>query len=127
VVHFEIPADDPEQLTSFYRDLFGWQVTKWGSDGMDYWMVQTVETDDQGMPQQPGAINGGVFRRQAPEQRPINYISVESVDEHIAKAKALGATVSIEKMAVPSMGWFAQFVDPQGNPFAIWQDDRSAS
>jgi len=25
------------------------------------------------------------------------------------------------------MGWFAQLVDPQGNPFAIWQNDETSS
>jgi predicted enzyme related to lactoylglutathione lyase len=32
----------------------------------------------------------------------------------------------VEKMPVPGMGWFAQLIDPQGNPFALWQTDMSA-
>jgi hypothetical protein len=27
---------------------------------------------------------------------------------------------------VPGMGWFAQFNDPEGNVFAIWQTDSTA-
>jgi predicted enzyme related to lactoylglutathione lyase len=25
------------------------------------------------------------------------------------------------------MGWFAQFLDPEGNCFAIWESDKSAA
>jgi hypothetical protein len=28
VVHFEIPADDPERAAKFYRELFGWSINK---------------------------------------------------------------------------------------------------
>ena len=125
VVHFEIPADDPDKLASFYGDLFGWQVEKMPG-GMEYWGLRTVPTDDKGMPTEPGGINGGLMRRQAPDQRPINYVNVESIDEYVGKAKSLGASVMVEKMSVPGMGWFAQLVDPQGNPFALWQTDMSA-
>ncbi len=30
------------------------------------------------------------------------------------------------KSPVPGMGWFAMLIDPQGNPFALWQTDSSA-
>jgi predicted enzyme related to lactoylglutathione lyase len=30
------------------------------------------------------------------------------------------------KAPVPGMGWFAMLVDPQGNPFALWQSDKNA-
>jgi uncharacterized protein len=126
VVHFEIPADDPEKLAGFYGGLFGWKIDKMPSEAMEYWGIQTVPTDDKGMPTEAPGINGGLMRRQMPDQRPINYVSVESVDEYVAKAKSLGASVMVEKMPVPGMGWFAQLIDPQGNPFAIWQVDMSA-
>ena len=122
VVHFEIPGNDPDKLAGFYRDLFDWNIDRVPMDGMDYWVVRTVDTSEQGMPTEPGAINGGITQRLIPQQRPINYVNVESVDDYIQKAKALGATVTVEKMAVAGMGWFAQLIDPQGNPFAIWQD-----
>lgn len=127
VVHFEIPGDDPEKLVTFYQSLFGWKIDKAPMAGMEYWMVSTVPTDDQGTPTEPGAINGGIMKRQMPAQQPVNYINVESVDDYVQKAKGLGATVAVEKMAVAGMGWFAQLLDPQGNLFAIWQDTPGAS
>jgi predicted enzyme related to lactoylglutathione lyase len=126
VAHFEIPADDPDKLASFYTSLFGWQINKVPMEGGDYWITQTVPTDDKGMPTEPGGINGGIYKRQAPQQPPINYVNVESVDEYAAKAKSLGATITLDKMPIPGMGYFAQIVDPQGNPLGLFQGDPAA-
>jgi uncharacterized protein len=138
VVHFEIPADDPERAAKFYRELFGWDIQRFeGSqeeiEGMadyrpenfEYWMVKTVPTDEQGMPTRPG-VNGGLMKRMYPGQPPVNYINVENVDQFVAKAERLGAKVMMRKSPVPKMGWFAQFTDPEGNVCAIWQTDPNA-
>ncbi|WP_424204801.1 VOC family protein [Sulfuricaulis sp.] len=29
VVHFELPADDPQRAVAFYEKAFGWTITKW--------------------------------------------------------------------------------------------------
>ena len=59
IVHFEIPADDPEALDKFYSDLFDWKILKVPmGDGMEYFMVHTVPTDDQGMTLEPGVTQG---------------------------------------------------------------------
>jgi predicted enzyme related to lactoylglutathione lyase len=119
IVHFEIPADDPDKLAAFYRELFGWKIEKMPGEA-EYWSIETVAVDEKGRPKEPG-VNGGMMRRVVPQQMPINYISVESVDDEIARAQRLGATVVVQKMEIPGVGWFAQLLDPQNNPFAIFQ------
>ena len=127
IVHFEIPADNPERAAKFYRDLFGWNIDKWENpNGIEYWLVKTVPTDEQGMPQRPG-VNGGLMPRMYPSQQPINYISVESVDKAVSKAERLGAKVMMGKTPVPGMGWFAQLTDPEGNVLAVWETDPAAA
>jgi predicted enzyme related to lactoylglutathione lyase len=127
VVHFEIPADDPERATRFYRELFGWKIQKFDSDGgPDYWVVSTVATDEKGHPVRPG-VNGGVTRRPHPGHPPVNYVSVESVDEYARKAKRLGAEEVMPKTPVKGMGWFAWLKDTEGNVFGIWQTDGAAA
>lgn len=130
IVHFEIPADDPEKLASFYTQLFGWKITKMqgmpGMEDVEYWGVETVPADNQGRPTEQG-VNGGLMKRMMPEQLIVNYIGVSNVDEYVAKATGLGATVIVPKMPVPNMGWFSQLTDPSGNVFAIWQEDSSAA
>ena len=126
VVHFEIYADDIDKLGEFYKGMFGWGVDS--VPGMpDYRFVKTVATDERGMPTSPGGINGGLMKRPMPDVKFwINYVNVESVEQSLAKAQQLGATVSRPKSAVPGMGWFAILSDPQGNPFGLWQTDPNA-
>jgi predicted enzyme related to lactoylglutathione lyase len=128
IVHFEIPADNPERAAKFYRELFGWTINKWegAAEGVpEYWMVQTVPTDAAGQPMSQG-VNGGLMRRMYPGQPPVNYISVENVDDYVRRAQGLGAKMLMEKHPVPGMGWFAQLNDPEGNLFAVWEHDPNA-
>ena len=58
VIHFEIPADDPQRAVNFYTRVFDWTFQKWAGP-QDYWLVTT------GASQEPG-INGGLLKRQHP-------------------------------------------------------------
>jgi uncharacterized protein len=119
IVHFEIPADDVEKLKKFYSKLFGWKIEKMAGP-MEYWSIQTVPVDKKGMPVRAG-VNGGLMKRQNPEHKPANYVSVESVDEYAKKITALGGKVIVSKTEVPGVGWWALALDPEGNQFAILQ------
>ena len=118
VVHFEINAENPESVLSFYSDVFGWSSNKW--DGpMEYWMIDTGEGE---------GISGGLARK--PENGGpgiINTIDVDSVDNYVAKVEQAGGTIAIPKMAVPGVGWLAYFQDPEGNLFGVMQNDTSAA
>lgn len=126
VSHFEIYANDPDKLAEFYTKMFDWKVST--VPGMDYRMVQSGETDAQGMLKSPGAINGGIARR--PEgynvNGSVNYAMVDSIEDAVARAKSLGAKLTKDKSAVPGMGWFAMFMDPEGNHFAVFKADPEA-
>ena len=127
VVHFEIPADDPDRATKFYRELFGWEIQKFAGVGApEYWTVSTVPKDAKSMTARPG-VNGGLMRRQHPNHPPVNYIAVESVDEYTKKAKRFGATEVMPKTAVKEMGWFVWLKDTEGNVFALWETDGKAA
>jgi predicted enzyme related to lactoylglutathione lyase len=126
IVHFEIYADDPEKLAKFYSTLFDWAIEP--VPGMEYRMVKTVDTDGNGMPTQPGGINGGLVKR--PEgydvRAPVNYVNVDSLEDAVKRAQDLGARITKPRAAVPGMGWFAMLIDPQGNHFAMWEQDAGA-
>ena len=118
IVHFEIPADDVERAKKFYSELFGWEFsTPPGFE--EYWVFDT------GDPEQDAG--GGLMARQAPGQGIVHYIQVESVADYVTKVQALGGQVIFPRSPVPGMGWFAQFLDTEGNCFAIWESDRSAA
>jgi predicted enzyme related to lactoylglutathione lyase len=111
--HVEIPVSDLEKATAFYGGLFDWKVE--AIPEMHYVSFDT------------GAPPGGGFRKAESAEEglgvPLNYILVDDVEATLEKAKELGAgKVVVGKTPVPDMGWFAVFLDPDGNPVAIWQE-----
>jgi predicted enzyme related to lactoylglutathione lyase len=115
VVHFEIPLDNPERATAFYRDVFGWTINKW--DGpTDYWLVETGKD-------QPG-IDGALFRR-GDTKTTVNTIDVPSVDEFVKKIEAKGGKLMTPKTPIPGVGYFANLLDTEGNLFGILESDSS--
>jgi len=116
IVHFEIPANEPQKLTKFYSDLFGWKFQKAAIAGPEYWLC---DTGSEG----PG-INGAVMQRQHAQQPWMNYVDVASIDAAIEKATKLGAKVALPKMPVPGVGAVAAIIDPQGNICGLWEEAK---
>jgi predicted enzyme related to lactoylglutathione lyase len=119
LIHFEIPAEDVEKLKAFYEKVFGWKIVQADSP-IEYWVIQTVPTDEKGMLQHPG-VNGGMYKRMTPETKPVNYFSVENIREYLEKIQKLGGKVTQDIQEVPEVGWIAAVEDPQGNAFALLQ------
>jgi predicted enzyme related to lactoylglutathione lyase len=117
VVWFEIPADNVERAKSFYGQLFGWKIEKFPGP-MEYWHVDTGGSDD--------SPDGGMMKRQQPQQGITSYISVPSVDQFSAKVQKLGGKICMPKTAVPQMGYFAVCQDPENNTFALWEMNEGA-
>jgi predicted enzyme related to lactoylglutathione lyase len=124
IIHFEIPANDPEKLSGFYKNLFGWKFEKMSMGEMgDYWMIETRPGTAQNMAEaekRPGT-NGGMMKKMGPTQRPVNYVFVESVDDFSKKIKDLGGKIITPKTPIPNMGAFALALDPEGNAFGIFE------
>jgi uncharacterized protein len=127
VIHFEIPADDPQRASRFYGSVFGWQFQKWEGP-QDYWLVTTGGGGGEAGAPNGGApgIDGGLMRRPHPGAGTVNTIDVPSVDEYLSRIQAQGGTVAAPKMAVPGVGWLAYCQDPEGNTFGIMQADAEA-
>jgi predicted enzyme related to lactoylglutathione lyase len=65
-------------------------------------------------------ISGGLTKKENPEQMPTMFVSVESIEDYIAKAEQLGAKVVKDKQEIDA-GYYAVLKDPQKNTFGIWQ------
>lgn len=116
IVHFEIPANNPETLTKFYSQMFGWTFQRAAFPGPEYWLV---EMNDHS----PG-ISGGIMQRQHPQQPWLNYVDVPAIDAAIEKAIKLGAKIALPKTEVPGVGAFAAIIDPQGNICGLWEQNQ---
>ena len=117
VIHFEIPAENPERAAAFYKKTFGWKFEKW--EAMDYWLVNTGEEG------QPG-INGGMMPKQGPVTGTTNTIGVDSVDASVKAVVDAGGKLIMGKAPIPTVGYFAYLQDTEGNIFGVMQADPSA-
>ena len=80
IVHFDLPADDPERAKKFYEKLFDWKFNKVPMP-IPYYLIETKDVEGN-----PG-VRGGMGKRMLPEQQVSNYIGVPSVDEYLEKGK----------------------------------------
>ncbi|TCO18633.1 hypothetical protein EV652_115178 [Kribbella steppae] len=121
VVHFEIPYDDGERARRFYAEAFGWQLQE--MPDLQYTMVSTGPVTDEGMPSEPGYVNGGMFDRAAAGEinKPVLTIDVDDIDASWKTIEQLGGKPVGEKLAVGEMGFAAYFTDSEGNLLGLWQ------
>jgi predicted enzyme related to lactoylglutathione lyase len=119
VVHFEIPFDNKARAMKFYADAFDWKLTDMPQ--MDYVMAQSVAVDEQQRPNEPGAINGGLFKRPGDAPHPTVYVGVDSIEEALKKVGKAGGKVVTPKTPIPGMGAYARVADTEGNVIGIFQ------
>lgn len=118
VIHFEIPATSPEISQRFYETVFDWKFNQFGP--APYFLATT------GSDSLPG-INGAIIKRNHPQQPVTTIISVENMDETIAKIQSAGGKIVVNKTAFPGVGWSAYFSDTDNNILGIWKEDKTAS
>jgi uncharacterized protein len=111
VTFFEFSTPDPAKEGTFFHDVFGWTIAQWGEQS--YWLATTGPTDKPG-------IDGAIMPpSMADAPRVVNTITVENLDDTIARAKEAGASVMVERQEVPNFGWLAYLVSPTGIPFGV--------
>jgi len=122
VVHFEIPVDDRARATDFFGSVFDWELNDVDmGDGAVYTTVTTVPVDEQMMPAERGAINGGLMDRKADPAAPVITVQVDSIDETLKKIEAGGGSTITPRTPIPNMGAFAYFKDSEGNTMGLWE------
>ena len=118
IVHFEIPVDDAERASAFYREALGWQVSGFGDQ--PYWLV-TAGGDDE-----PGA-NGALIARGDVHESPVLIAGVADIDEAVQRVVSAGGRIVHGKAAIPGVGWSAYFTDLEGNTVGLFQPGAPAA
>ena len=123
VIHFEMPAENRERMAEFYTRVFGWKAQLLGEEMGNYVTVATTESDSNGRPKIPGAINGGFFPKNAdmPAQFPSVVIGVDDIKASIKMIEEAGGEVLGEPMNIPNVGYYVSFMDTEGNRVSILQ------
>jgi len=123
VVHFEMPAEDRNRMAKFYTKAFGWQTQMLGPEMNEYVLVTTTEPGENGRPKDPGAINGGFYKKSAdmPAQYPSIVIAVGDIKEAMKKVTEAGGKVLGEPIKIPGYGLYISFFDTEGNRVSMMQ------
>lgn len=137
VVHFEMGYQDRERMVKFYGTVFGWETNPMGPDMGNYVVAHTSTTDDNGMVQTPGAINGGFYQKTDDplSQAPSVVISVDDIQEAMKAVLAAGGKILggmdqegnhiDEPQMIPGVGLWISAMDTEANRFSILQPRNS--
>jgi predicted enzyme related to lactoylglutathione lyase len=118
---FNLPVDNMARAKEFFSKMFGWDFMATGMDG-DHHFATTVPTDENGLPTEPGGINGGLIQRGAYEQHTTSiFIRVKSIDETIDKVEANGGRLVLAKVPIADFAYMAQIKDTEGNLISLWE------
>jgi uncharacterized protein len=110
----DLGVPDIGKAIAFYSSLFGWQI-------------------EQGPPEAGGysvaLLRGRAAAGIGPQMNPgppywTTYVSVDSADDAVAKAKAAGGNVLMEPMDVMDAGRMGVIQDPVGAVISVWQPNQ---
>ncbi|HWW60094.1 MAG TPA: VOC family protein [Thermoanaerobaculia bacterium] len=113
----ELATSDRNGAKNFYTSVFGWDANENDmGGGMIYTIFRKSGRDVAGMyalmPEQ---------QEQGVPPNWLSYVAATSVDDAVAKAQSLGATVHAPPFDVNDLGRMSVLQDPQRAVFAVWQ------
>ena len=105
--HIEYQSQDLASSQRFCEAIFGWQFRQFGDS------MVVFGTGEKHI--------GGFMKGERPTSRMSPGVSyqVKSLDDAIAKAQSLGASVGDAKHPVPGVGFYASIIAPDGNEFGM--------
>jgi predicted enzyme related to lactoylglutathione lyase len=105
-------AADLDATKAFYASVLGWEYTG-GEPEFGGYLTVTVD----------GRMAAGMGPQQDPNDPPrwTTYFAADDAAATAARIKDAGGRVLVEPMEVGPMGTMVIALDPQGNPFGLWQ------
>ena len=108
--HFELMTNDPEKCKAFYGTVFGWTYDDQSMPG--YTLIHTGQDPSGGVFPKPAEVPGACMNV---------YFQVDDIDTTLGRATEHGAAVLVPKTAIPGVGHFAMFTDPEGIAIGLMQ------
>ncbi len=110
IIYLEIGATNVPRSARFYGSVFGWDIADPETTG-----YTTFSTGTQG-------IGGGIYHTDAiPEVGAvIAYIQVQDITATCERIKHDGGQILVGKKEITGGGWFAHFVDTEGNKLGLF-------
>ena len=113
----DLTTTDQQAAKSFYGELFGWEAEDMPVGEGVYYSMQRLRSKDVAAisPQPQQQRDAGV----PPTWN--SYVSVESADASVERAKELGGAVHAPAFDVMEAGRMGVIQDPQGAYFMVWE------
>jgi len=108
----ELIVDDVDSAIGFYTEVIGWEIEEMEMPQNKYYVLKS-----DGVP-----VGGIMGKPEGSEQIPDNwgtYITVNDVDETLAKAEAAGGKSVYPPMDVPGVGRMCAIADRSGAVVSI--------
>ncbi|SOE00529.1 VOC family protein [Blastococcus haudaquaticus] len=108
----DVGTPDMDGAKAFYSALFGWEYV--GGDA-EFGGYSSAQLD--------GRMVAGLGPQQDPDDptRWTTYFAASDAAAGAERIRAAGGRVLVEPMEVGPMGTMVIALDPQGNPFGLWQ------
>jgi uncharacterized protein len=110
ICYLEIPSDDVERSSEFYRKTFGWNLRRRGDGNIAF---------DDGV----GEVSGTWVKGRQPGASPgvLIYIMVDSVEKTVQEVIKNGGKI-VQEIGADAPEITARFSDTAGNVFGLYQD-----
>lgn len=105
-------AADLAAAKEFYTALLGWEYTE---SSEEYGGYTNAMRD--------GRMTAGLGPQMSPDDPPrwTTYFATDDSEAAVGRIREAGGTVVVEPMDVAPFGRMTIALDPQGNPFGLWQ------
>ena len=127
VVWFNVPSDDLDRATTFYREAFGWRIQPLSiekKDVLNYHTALTGESDENLNPLAAGVVNGCIVKREMGIPHATILIEVDDLDEAAKRVEAAGGEVVSQKIRIDNIrGTLILAKDTEGNIVEVFKQD----
>ena len=111
IIYCEMHTPKHQASREFYARMFDWKIEALDTRHGPYFGVETPQGIRAGiLPVVAGTPSGWV-----------PYVEVADLDEAVARARKLGATVIVDRLEIPGRGAYGLLEDPAGAVVGLWQ------
>lgn len=110
IFHWELVVADVDKAMDFYSKVFDWEFDQ--EHFPNYPLIKTGDNPGGGMLKKPEQLRSPGLHI---------YFHTEDIESTLARVTVTGGTVISPRMAIPGIGFWAVFADPDGIPVGIMQ------
>jgi uncharacterized protein len=110
--HWELMVSDVGRAVEFYSTVFDWEIDQNSFPG--YPLIKTGDTPGGAFMAKPTSASGPALN---------TYFHVRDIESVLTRAVVSGGTLIAPKTAIPGIGFWAMFADPDGIPIGLIQPE----